>query len=129
MSPSTDQQLRPRVLVVDDNVDAADLLAILLQGAGCETRVSYSGTQALSLGAHFLPHFVFLDIGMPVMDGFETCRRMRQTPWGETARIAALTAWSDERTRLRIGSSGMDLHLTKPLSFDRLMDIVATMQG
>lgn len=123
------QQATPRILIVDDNVDAADTLAMLFSVSGCEAAVAYSGIEALVQGDVFRPQVVFLDIGMPVMDGCETARRMRERSWGSQAVLVALTAWSDEPTRRRVVQAGMVHHLVKPVPIERVLDVVAGLKG
>lgn len=123
------KQSTPRILIVDDNVDAADTLAMLFSISKWDVAVAYSGPHALAQGAVFRPQLVFLDIGMPLMDGCETARRMRGQPWGPQAVIIALTAWSDEPTRQRVVQAGMDHHLVKPVPIEHMLDIVATLAG
>ena len=125
-SPSL-RRAAPRILIVDDNTDAADTLGMLLASLACEVVVAYSGAEALANGETFQPHLVFLDIGMPIMDGCETARRMRALPWGQQAVIIALTAWSDEPTRRRTVLAGMDDHLVKPASVQRIREIVGAL--
>lgn len=119
----------PRVLIVDDNTDAADMLSLLLMDCGCDVAVSYSGLAALEIADEFEPHLVFLDIGMPAMDGFETATRMRRTPWGRMAFIVALTALDDTATRHRIDETGINAHLVKPTTFQCLARILASARG
>lgn len=118
-----------RILVVDDNPDAADTLGMLLDTLDCEVKVAYSGAEALASGEAFLPDLVFLDIGMPVMDGCETARRMRALPWGRKAVIIALTAWSDEATRRSTALAGIDTHVVKPASIQRIGAIVDALKS
>lgn len=122
-------QAAPRILIVDDNVDAADTLALLFSMSNWDVAVAYSGPQALAQGDAFRPQLVFLDVGMPFMDGCETARRMRRLSWGQHAVIIALTAWSDEPTRQRVVQAGMDDHLVKPVPIKRVLDIVAAFAG
>lgn len=116
---------KPRVLVVDDNADAADTLASLLAIFDCTVNVAYSGDEALVLGDVIRPQLVILDIAMPRMGGCETAQRIRQRPWGQQARIAALTAWGDEETRASTKRAGVDVHLTKPIDVDLLVGVLA----
>jgi CheY-like chemotaxis protein len=116
---------RPRVLIVDNNVDAADTLAALLAHFQCEVSVAYSGAEALVLADGFQADLVFLDIGMPQMDGYEVARSMRERPWGRRALIVALTAWSDPLTRDRIARAGMDAHLIKPAPVELMLAMLA----
>lgn len=114
-----------RVLIVDDNVDAADTLAALIEIAGHATRVAYEGPLALEIGATFAPDVVLLDIGMPVVDGIETARRMRQTGWGRRARLVAMTGWGQPADRERTREAGFDSHLVKPVDPAVLLELLA----
>jgi PAS domain S-box-containing protein len=124
------QPTRPsghRLLVVDDNKDAADSLAMLLSLQGHEVRVAHDGSSGLELAASFLPDMVFLDIGMPGMDGYEVARRMRRTPGLEKVRLAALTGWGQPEDRRRSAEAGFDHHLVKPVEPDALDRLLADM--
>ncbi len=103
-----------RVLVVDDNVDAADSLALLLRVSGQEVRVAYDGPTALLITEAFRPQLVLLDIGMPQMDGYEVARRLRRQPGLEGVTLVAVTGWGQEEDRQRSREAGFDHHLTKP---------------
>jgi PAS domain S-box-containing protein len=108
--------LRRRILVVDDNVDAANSLARLLKRVyGQEVRVAHDGPGALRLAGEFRPEFVLLDIGMPGMDGYEVARRMRERGDLGGARLIALTGWGQEADRLRSRDAGFAHHLVKPV--------------
>lgn len=109
-----------RVLVVDDLKDNADTLALLLESLGHEARTAYGGEEALRVGQEFRPEAVFLDIGMPDIDGFETCRRIRNTGWGRSAYIVAVTGWGQPHDRCRTEDAGFDQHLIKPVDPDTL---------
>jgi PAS domain S-box-containing protein len=104
-----------RVLVVDDNRDAADSLAVLLRVRGHEVHVAYDGAAALRLAAGHRPQLVFLDIGMADMDGHETARRMRALPGMAKARLVALTGWGQPQDRQRSMEAGFDDHVVKPI--------------
>jgi PAS domain S-box-containing protein len=104
-----------RVLVVDDNEDAAASLALLLQSLGHETAVAKDGAEALRLAQEFRPDIVLLDIGMPGMDGYEVARRLRDLRGGRPVRVVAITGWGQEADRERSRQAGFDLHLVKPL--------------
>lgn len=112
--PEEAPPLSLRVLVVDDNVDAADTLSILVQSAGAEVRTAYGGEDALDVGRTFQPDAVLLDVGMPGLDGYATCRQLRTEPWGRTAHVVAITGWGQPRDRQRALDAGFDAHLTKP---------------
>jgi CheY-like chemotaxis protein len=101
--------------VVDDNVDAAESLALLLRLQGQEVRVAHNGAAALN-AARAEPHeIVFLDIGMPVMDGFEVARRLRDQPGASDLVLVAVTGWGQEEDRRRTRAAGFDYHLVKPV--------------
>jgi CheY-like chemotaxis protein len=117
MSQSTSgATARRRVLVVDDNEDAAESLAALLRIFGHEVSVALDGEQALTLAPQQRPDVVLLDLGMPRMDGHEVARRMRSEPWGATMRIIALSGFGDGADRARSREAGCDDHLVKPVS-------------
>ena len=103
-----------RLLVVDDNQDAADSFAMLLRLQGHEVRVAHSGPAALEMTKDYAPDVVFLDIGMPGMDGYEVARRLRQQPGLEKVVLAALTGWGQQEDRRRTADAGFDHHLVKP---------------
>ena len=106
---------RHRVLVVDDNVDAAVSLGMLLKLAGQEVRVAYDGPAALRQAIDFRPDLVLLDIGMPGMDGYEVCRRLRrEVRLGKTT-LVALTGWGQDEDRRRSHDAGFDHHIVKPV--------------
>jgi len=129
LDPMTLQEPKPRVLVVDDNTDAADTLASLLTIFDCTVNVAYSGAEALALGDVLRPQFVILDISMPDMNGCETARRMREQPWGRQACIGALSAWGDETTRCCTEVAGMDFHVVKPVTADVLLGLLANIRA
>lgn len=102
-----------RILVIDDNVDAATSMAMLLQHSGASTEVAHDGPSGLRLAQQFQPDAVLLDIGMPGMDGFTTCQRLRGL-LGDSVRVVALTGWGQQRDREATALAGCDEHLTKP---------------
>ena len=103
-----------RILVVDDNLDAAESLATLLKISGHETRMAHDGVEAVEQAETFKPDVVFLDIGMPTIDGHETARRIRSQPWGRDIVLVALTGWGQTEDRRRSREAGFDHHLVKP---------------
>lgn len=105
-----------KVLVVDDNHDAAMSLSMLMSVLGYENRVAYDGVEALSEADSFMPDVVLLDLGMPGMDGFETCRCIRQRQWGSRAAVIAVTGYGSADDRAKSAAAGFDLHLLKPVS-------------
>ncbi len=112
-APAARQQGR-RILVVDDNHDAAETLSMLLNLEGHDTRVANDGESALTAAAEFLPDTVFLDIGLPGMNGYETARHLREAH-GKPLRLIALTGWGAEEDRRRAHEAGFDGHLVKPV--------------
>jgi CheY-like chemotaxis protein len=104
-----------RILVVDDNVDAARSLEMLLRSLGHETRVVNDGAEALRAVPEFRPAIVLLDIGMPGIDGYEVARQLRAMRGGDALRIVAITGWGHETDRERSRQAGFDLHLVKPV--------------
>ena len=117
--------IRRRVLVVDDNEDSAETLALALQLEGYDVETAHGGQQALKLAEGFLPEVVLLDIGMPEMDGYEVARSIRAQPWGADMLLVAQTGWGQEEDRRRTREAGFDAHMTKPLDHSRLMSLMA----
>jgi PAS domain S-box-containing protein len=113
-----------RVLVVDDNVDAATSLAKLLQLSGHEARVAHDGGSALAAARSFAPEVVFCDLGMPGMDGCEVARRLRADGTIAQATLVALTGWGGDADRRRSAEAGFDVHLTKPVELASLQDVL-----
>ena len=117
----------PRVLVVDDNQDAADSLGALLQLLGAEVRVSLSGPAALGVLDEFNPVAIFLDLGMPGMNGYETASRIRARPNGPAAKLIALTGWGQEEDRRKTHAAGFNYHLVKPADIAALQTVLASL--
>jgi len=113
-----------RFLIVDDNGDAASLLAVLLQLEGHEVQTAGSADEALDCAEAFRPEVVLMDLEMPEIDGFEASRRIRAQPWGNTVLIAALSGWGDEASRRLAREAGVDLHFIKPVDTALLLAIV-----
>lgn len=111
-----------RALLIDDNRDAVDTLAVALKSLGFEVDVAYSGAEGLARAAALRPGLVLLDLGMPIMDGYQTARALRAQPGGAEIEIVALTGWGEEETRRRVKEAGFDGHLIKPA---RIEDIAA----
>jgi signal transduction histidine kinase/ActR/RegA family two-component response regulator len=107
-----------KILVVDDNRDAADTCAMLLEASGHHVQTAYTGRQALELARAFRPHAMLLDIGLPDLDGYRLAQQIRATPWGRGAVLVAVTGWGQEEDRQRAVAAGFDHHLVKPLSAD-----------
>jgi len=102
-----------RVLIIDDNEDAADAMSLLIEQLGGEARVAYDGASGIEATEAFRPEVVLLDLGMPRLDGYETCRRLRER-YGTGIAIAALSGWGQEQDRTRTSQAGFDAHLIKP---------------
>lgn len=117
---------RRRVLVVDDNADAADSLVLLLQLVGQETQAAYDGPSAIVMAEQFNPEIVLLDIGMPGMDGYEVARRLRNLPGLQIALLVALTGWGQDEDRQRSREAGFDQHLVKPVQLEALTAVLAS---
>jgi signal transduction histidine kinase/CheY-like chemotaxis protein len=129
------QRERPRpspgagapVLVVDDNEDAAELLAEALRERGHEVAVAFDGPSALGLLARFSPRVALLDLGLPVMDGYELARRLRALPAGPAMGLVAVTGYGQEPDRRASAQAGFDHHLVKPVDLDAVCDVVDTL--
>jgi len=114
-----------RVLVVDDNYPSAMTLTWAMEEHGHEVRTAYNGREAVDMAKTFRPDVVLLDVGMPVMNGLEACKAMREQPETEDALIIAQTAWGDDVMRGRTQDAGFDVHLVKPVDLDEVERLVA----
>ena len=121
---STAARVRRRILVADDNSDALESLATLLELGGHEVFSASNGALALESAERHLPDVALLDIGMPKLDGYEVARRIRAQPWGRRITLVALTGWGQESDRRRSGEAGFDSHLVKPLDLDKLTELL-----
>jgi CheY-like chemotaxis protein len=115
-----------RIVIVDDNKDSADSLAMLLEITGNETFRAHDGIEAIQMIEKHRPEVVLLDIGLPGMDGHEVCRRVRQQPWGKDIVMIALTGWGQEDDRRKSEEAGFDSHLVKPVDYDKLLELLST---
>jgi signal transduction histidine kinase len=113
-----------RILIADDNVDALDTLAMLFEVAGYTVRKAADGVQACKEAAAWQPHFMLLDIGMPMMNGYDVARTVRAEPWGETPTLIAISGWGQPQDRERAFAAGFDAHFAKPVSFDSLIELM-----
>ena len=111
---------RRRMLVVDDNGDSAESLALLLSLAGHETHVAHTGPEALDRADALRPDAVLLDLGLPGLSGYEVCRRLRAAAWAREIPIVAITGWGQADDRQRSREAGFDAHLVKPVVFGEL---------
>jgi two-component system, chemotaxis family, CheB/CheR fusion protein len=124
-SPSLRSSPRLRVLVVDDNKDAANSTAKLLGLVGHEVQVAYSGPAALREAVSFRPDAVLLDLGLPEIDGYEVARRLRQEPALAHVRLIALSGYGQDADRQRSQEAGFDAHLVKPAEPQKLAELLA----
>jgi PAS domain S-box-containing protein len=114
-----------RILVADDNQDAADSLAMILEMSGHDVRVVHDGRAALSVAQTFRPDTMLLDIGMPQLNGYQVAQALRQEPWGGRITLIALTGWGQESDRQRAMDAGFDHHLTKPVDLGALESLMS----
>lgn len=121
--PATTAQVQ-RVLVVDDNTDAADTLAMLIEALGCDVRTAYDGEVALKTADVFHPELVLLDLGMPGLNGQSVCQRLREGTSGAGVVIAAVTGWGQDEDRRRTRAAGFNHHLVKPVDPEVLARLV-----
>ncbi len=114
-----------RILVVDDNRDSAESLAMLLKLSGNETYTAYDGLQAVEAAATFRPEVVLLDIGLPKLNGYEAARKIREQPWGKGMVLVALTGWGQDEDRQKSRDAGFNDHMVKPVDHGALMKLLA----
>ena len=117
-----------RILVVDDNNDAATSLAAFLELSGHDVRVAHDGRSALETARTFRPSLILLDIGMPEMNGYEVARELRKMPAGQNTVLAAVTGWGQLQDRRRSAEAGFDHHLVKPLDLKALEGLLADLK-
>jgi two-component system CheB/CheR fusion protein len=123
-APSDPPRLGHRVLLADDNRDAADSLAMLLEMNGYSVTVGYNGAEALQLARQSPPQVMILDIGMPDMTGLEVAQHVRAEPWGRAVYLIAVTGWGQKEDKARALASGFDHHLTKPVDPDEVEKVL-----
>jgi CheY-like chemotaxis protein len=114
---------------VDDNRDAASSLTMLLELLGNKVRCAYDGEDAVHAAAEFRPDAILLDIGLPRLNGYEACRRIRAQRPGKDIPIIAITGWGQDEDRRRSREAGFDRHLTKPVDPEALMTLLAGLQA
>jgi PAS domain S-box-containing protein len=117
-----------RILIVDDNRDGADSLAMLLRIMGNDTRTAYDGQRGVDVAEEFRPDVVLFDIGLPKLNGYEACRCIREQPWGRGVVLIAVTGWGQEEDRRRSHEAGFDRHMVKPVDPQELLKLLAGMQ-
>ena len=118
-----------RILVADDFPQSADTLAQLLRREGFEVRVAQDGIEAFQTAAEFRPDVVVLDIAMPKLNGYEAARKIREQPWGGEIILIALTGWGQQQDRRRTQDAGFNAHLTKPVNYNAIMELLANVPG
>lgn len=117
-----------RLLVVDDNKDAAESMSMLLEMWGHEVAFAYDGPSAIETAEQWQPEAVFLDIGLPGMDGYEVAERLRELPQAKDAVLIAITGYGQEDDRQRSRRAGIDHHLVKPVAPDTLRSLIDSLQ-
>src|SRR6185436_8939859 len=122
---ASESRRQRRVLIVDDNRDSADSLAMLMQITGNQTYMAHDGVEAVEAVEKYRPEVVLLDIGLPGLDGHEVCRRVREQPWGKDIVVIALTGWGQEDDRRKSEEAGFNGHLVKPVDYDNLLLLLA----
>lgn len=123
VEPATDAALR--ILVVDDNRDGAETLSELMEMLGHQVRTAYDGEAALHAADEYRPDVMLLDIGLPLLSGYEVCRRIREQPWGGAIRVIAMTGWGDRESLRKGRDAGFDSHLVKPVDEDILIGMLS----
>ncbi len=118
-----------RILIVDDNPDGVDTLGVVLRLMGNEICTAYDGEEAVAAAGEFRPDVILLDIGLPKLNGYEACRRIRQQPWGKSMILIAVTGWGQEDDRRRSHEAGFDKHLVKPVDPLALMNLLGELGG
>jgi CheY-like chemotaxis protein len=116
-----------RILIVDDNRDSAESLATLLSLTGNQTRTAFDGLEAVEAAKAFQPDLVLLDIGLPKLNGYEACRRIREQAWSNRIMLVALTGWGQEEDRSRASDAGFDGYLVKPVAYAALKKLLASL--
>ena len=112
------------MLVVDDNVDLVDMLAMVVEAGGHHVRKAFDGRSAISAALEYQPHLILLDVGMPDMNGMEVAQELRRHPEMSGTRIVALTGWGQAEDRRRTAEAGFDDHLTKPADPSQIQRIL-----
>ena len=120
---------RRRILVVDDNRDSANSMAMMLKLLGNEVATAYDGFEAMEVGKEFQPRIILMDVGMPRLNGYEATRQIREKPWGKSAIIIALTGWGQQGDRALSKAAGCDGHLVKPVNLPDLEKLLAELEA
>jgi PAS domain S-box-containing protein len=128
-TPREETLPRRRVVVADDNVDAATTFGAWLETLGQDVKIAFDGASAIKVAQEFAPDVVLLDIGMPVLDGYEVARRLRSLPLGDAVAIVAVTGWGQDTDRRRAQDAGFDFHFVKPVSDEELRRVLMDLRG
>lgn len=123
-SATAQEPVQRRIVIVDDNRDSADSLAMLLEITNNQTYLAHDGMEALAAIEKHRPDVVLLDIGLPKLDGYEVCRRVREQPWGRDIVIIALTGWGQEDDLRKSQEAGFNGHLVKPVDYEKLLELL-----
>jgi len=126
-SPSAETAVSKRVLIADDNLDAAESLQLWLQLAGHDVQIAGNGVTALKVAEEFKPDVALLDLGMPGLSGFDVARRIRESPWGSGIVLVALTGWGQDEDRRQSAEAGFDHHLTKPIAPEAIESLIGSL--
>jgi CheY-like chemotaxis protein len=122
-----DVSAKQRIVIADDHLDSLSSLAMMLKIGGNDVRTARHGIEAIEVAAAFQPAVILLDIGMPELNGYETCRRIRKEPWGSEIIMIALTGWGQEEDKRKSKEAGFDYHLVKPVDPDVLEKLLTTL--
>jgi DNA-binding response OmpR family regulator len=122
--PSESRKVPRRILIVEDNVDSGQTLAILLKHEGHHVELAINGRAALNIAKQFRPQVVLLDLGLPDLDGFEVCARLKREPGSECVRVIAITGYGSDEYRIKASAAGCDRHFTKPYDLERLLSAI-----
>jgi len=125
--PARTPPVRRRILIVDDNVDGVESMAMMLQLGGHETHIAHDGLEAMEAVERLLPDAVLLDIGLPRLNGYEVCRRIRQEAWGKDLVLVAVTGWGQQEDRRRSTDAGFSAHVVKPVDPGVLMKLLESL--
>jgi CheY-like chemotaxis protein len=125
--PGTTPGTAQKILIVDDNQDNAESLNLLLRLSGNDTQTAGDGVEAVEKAEEFLPDVILLDIGLPRMNGYETCRTIRQKPWGKDVIMVALTGWGQDEDRRKAKEAGFNGHMVKPVNHEDLLETLAVL--
>jgi CheY-like chemotaxis protein len=119
--------LKRRILVADDNRDVVESFQIMLRILGHEVQTALDGQEAIEKAEQFRPDVIVLDVGMPMLDGYETASRIRQRPWSRDVVLIAVTGWGNDKDKLKSAAAGFDVHLVKPVDATTILEALDQM--